>query len=109
MSTAKTRTSDDGRLVERIATIDPVELHTEIVNSAVGALRDGAPIELLDGLSFWRSPLGALSLVDEREQRRQQLRDDIASATNAYRNARTNANETDNNRLRVDYTEPPWV
>jgi hypothetical protein len=101
--TRKNRTSDEGRLVERIATVDPLELHEQIALSAIAALRHGAPVQLLDGLSFWSSNTGARSVIDERAAKRQRLRDEIARTEAEYRNARANANATDNERLRRDY------
>jgi hypothetical protein len=96
------RTSDRGALADRIASISADELHKAMVAAAVDALRHGAGLDLLDGLEYWRMSDITVRTVDTRARRISALREDLASATAAYRNARSNANATDNERLRAD-------
>ncbi len=96
-------TSDTGRLAERVASIDPAEFHGAVQAAAVAALRDGAPVELLDGVEFWRmSDLNA-RVTDTRGRRIAMLGEELADARRAYDQARRNANSTTNEKLRADY------
>lgn len=97
------RSTDTGRLTECIASIAPAELHRELVAAAVAALRDGAPLELLDGLQYWRAANLTHQITDTRARRIATLEEDLAAAQAAYRQARANANTTRNERLRGDY------
>lgn len=97
------RSTDTGRLTERIASVAPAELHRELVAAAVAALRDGAPVELLDGLQYWRASDLTHQITDTRARRLAALEVDLVAARAAYRQARANANTTRNERLRSDY------
>lgn len=97
------RSTDAGRLSERIASVSPTELHREIVAAAIAALRTGAPVEMLDGLQYWRASDLVSHVIDTRARRIAAIEEDIAAAEAAYRQARANANTTRNERLRGDY------
>lgn len=96
-------TSDHSDLAERIATIDPAELHEAVVNSAIEALRSGAPCVALDGLEYWRMGDAMKGFTNKAFRRQADLEARLISAREDYDRARKNANTAVSPVVRDDF------
>jgi hypothetical protein len=88
-------TTDRGKTTERVASVDPLELHRAIVDAAVTALREGAPLGVLDGYEHFRVTRTGIGIANTKHQRRRHVEEQIAIQKRIADNARRNANLTD--------------
>jgi hypothetical protein len=87
---------------EAVASVSPEQLHQAIADSIIDALNNGIDVELLDGLFTWSTDSTFGTIGDQRDLQRRQLTDEVSIAEVYARNARDNANRTDNEALRTD-------
>lgn len=92
--------NDHGRTADRVASIDPLELHRAIATAAVDALRSGAPLERLDGLEYFHIRSAGFGVRDVTRQRRDMLTAQISRQHLIAEQARQNANTAATPRLR---------
>lgn len=92
--------TDNGRTADRLASIDPLELHQAIATAAITALRTGAPLERLDGLEYFHVRSTGFGVRDATQQRRQLLLTQIDRQQLIAEQARENANMAAAARLR---------
>lgn len=82
----------------RVASILPADLHRSIAENAVAALRTGIPVQLLDG-HVASGPLLPGRGRNRRRDRVEHLDEQIATLEKIIRNARRNANTTDDDEV----------
>jgi hypothetical protein len=87
-----------GKPTDRVASILPEELHRAIADSAVAALRTGIPLQLLDG-HVASGPFLPGRGRHRRRDRAKHLDEQIAELERTIRNARRNANATDDDEV----------
>jgi hypothetical protein len=99
--------NDGGRTADRVASIEPRELHQAICDAAIAALRAGAPIERLDGLEYFhlRGSGSGFGVRNVAKQRRELLETQIARQQTVAEQARANANIATSDRLRVAFLQ----
>lgn len=97
--------TDLGRTADRIAAIDPLELHQAIASASIAALRAGAPIERLDGLEYFHIRSAGFGVRDVTHQRRELLVAQISRQQLIAEQARENANTATTTRLRDAFLE----
>lgn len=96
-------TSDNGPLAERVATIDPTELHEAVVSSAIEALQTGATCVALDGLEYWRVGDAMKGYTNTAFRRQADMEGRLVSARQDYDRARQNANTAVSPAVRDDF------
>lgn len=98
-------TNDAGRAADRIASVNPAELHRAICQAAVDGIRAGLPAELLDGHTVTRADglLGAIR--DQRGDKLAHLDQEIAAAHRQREQARNNANRASTSELAAEFLE----
>jgi hypothetical protein len=92
--------TDHGRTADRVASIDPLELHQAIASASIEALRKGAPIERLDGLEYFHIRSAGFGVRNAGQQRRELLIAQIERQKMIAEQARENANTVATGRLR---------
>lgn len=87
-----------------IAVLAPAELHKTMAYAAAKGIRDGLPVELIGGLSTFKSAGGGHTLHDSRAGRLSRLRTRIDQGQRLYLQARANANDPEvDEQLRADF------
>lgn len=95
--------TDRGRTADRVASIDPGELHAAICHAAIDALRKGAPLESLDGLEYFHLRSAGFGVRNTTEQRREMFDAQIRRQRRIAEQARVNANAASSPRLREEF------
>ena len=97
--------TDRGRTADRIASLNPVELHQAISDAAIAALRNGAPIEQLDGLTYYKINGRLAARHDTTEQKRNHLTKRITEEEEIAKRARANANRVDDEQAQAAFVD----
>lgn len=97
--------TDNGRTADRVASIEPLELHQAICTAAIAALRAGAPLERLDGLEYFHLRSAGFGIRNVAQQRRELLETRISRQQLAAEQARANANTATSDRMRDDFLQ----
>jgi hypothetical protein len=95
--------TDRGRTADRIASINPGELHRAICDAAIAALRNGAPIEQLEGFTSFTLNGRLAARHDTTEQKRSHLTKRIADEEDVAKRARSNANQVDDEEAQAGF------
>jgi hypothetical protein len=95
--------TDNGRTADRVASIEPLELHQAICTAAIAAVRAGAPLERLDGLEYFHLRSAGFGIRNVAQQRRELLEARISRQQVVAEQARANANAATSERTRSDF------
>ena len=95
--------TDRGRTADRIASINPGELHRAICDAAIAALRNGAPIEQLEGFTSFTLNGRLAARHDTTEQKRSHLTKRIADEEDVAKRARSNANQVNDEEAQAGF------
>lgn len=97
--------TDHGRTADRVASLDPLEVHRAICEAAIDALREGAPLERLDGLEYFHLRHSGFGVKNTKVQKVELLKSQVARQQQIARQARANANATTSPELRSEFIE----
>lgn len=97
--------SDVGHEGDRVASMNPRELHEAFASTAMAGIRSGAPVELLDGLESYRVRDLRGLVRDTAGQRRLHLEEQIKALETTKSNARRNANGASDDALRDEFMQ----
>lgn len=88
----------------KVRSVNIQALHSDMLRAFAAGLRDGVPVEVLDGLRAYRD-VHSLTVVNQRQGRLRQLEQEASEARDRARHARQNANEEPDGDVRADYQE----